>query len=130
VTVALVPKHPARVLILDLTILGEPVPKARVHWKGRRAYTSTKVLHAEMDIEMQARLKVKNPARGAILLDVDFFMGNARKVDWDNLAKLVCDALNGIAWHDDSQIVLAMAGKHVDRERPRTELRVWKVVEE
>lgn len=25
--------------------------------------------------------------------------------DWDNISKLVCDALNGIAWHDDSQIV-------------------------
>lgn len=24
--------------------------------------------------------------------------------DWDNIGKLVSDALNGIAWHDDSQV--------------------------
>lgn len=27
------------------------------------------------------------------------------KPDWDNIGKLVCDALNGVCWRDDSQIV-------------------------
>jgi hypothetical protein len=27
-----------------------------------------------------------------------------RKPDWDNAAKLVCDALNGIAWRDDAHV--------------------------
>jgi len=25
--------------------------------------------------------------------------------DWDNIGKVVCDALNGIAWRDDAQVV-------------------------
>lgn len=29
----------------------------------------------------------------------------ASRNDWDNLGKTVSDALNGIAWHDDGQIV-------------------------
>jgi Holliday junction resolvase RusA-like endonuclease len=28
------------------------------------------------------------------------------KPDADNVAKIVCDALNGIAWHDDAQVAL------------------------
>ena len=28
-----------------------------------------------------------------------------KKPDADNIAKVICDALNGVAWHDDSQVV-------------------------
>lgn len=34
------------------------------------------------------------------------------KPDVDNCAKLVCDALNGIAWRDDSQVVELHVTKH------------------
>ena len=30
-----------------------------------------------------------------------------KRPDWDNVGKIVCDALNGIAYHDDAQIVRA-----------------------
>ena len=33
------------------------------------------------------------------------------KPDWDNVGKVVCDALNGIAYRDDSQIVDASVHK-------------------
>ena len=33
------------------------------------------------------------------------------KPDFDNMAKLVADALNGIAWRDDAQVVAAIAAK-------------------
>lgn len=33
------------------------------------------------------------------------------KPDWDNVGKIVCDALNGLAWHDDAQVVEA----HVEK---------------
>ena len=35
-----------------------------------------------------------------------------RKPDVDNIVKAVCDALNGWAYHDDSQIVHIAAGKY------------------
>lgn len=41
--------------------------------------------------------------------------GNIRhavKPDWDNVSKGVCDALNGVAWKDDSQICRAEVEKH------------------
>lgn len=34
-----------------------------------------------------------------------------KKVDWDNLGKIVCDSLNKIAYHDDAQIVDAQVRK-------------------
>lgn len=33
------------------------------------------------------------------------------KPDWDNIGKLVSDALNGLAWKDDSQVVKADISK-------------------
>lgn len=38
-------------------------------------------------------------------MHVAFYMQDRRRVDYDNLAKLVTDALNGVAYVDDSQIV-------------------------
>lgn len=33
------------------------------------------------------------------------------KPDWDNIDKIVCDALNGLAWKDDAQVVEAYVEK-------------------
>ena len=34
-----------------------------------------------------------------------------RKPDFDNIGKIICDALNGIAYRDDAQIVDALVRK-------------------
>lgn len=50
-----------------------------------------------------------------------------KKPDWDNIGKIICDALNGIAYADDSQIVLGqMVKKYSDN--PRTDVRLWEVI--
>lgn len=49
------------------------------------------------------------------------------KPDWDNVGKLVSDALNGLAYDDDSQIVSAHVVKH-PRER-REEYMVVKITD-
>ena len=33
------------------------------------------------------------------------------KPDWDNIGKAVCDALNGVAWKDDAQVIDARVRK-------------------
>lgn len=43
------------------------------------------------------------------------------KPDFDNVAKIIIDALNGLAWKDDSQIVSATVRKHFS-ENPRVEV--------
>lgn len=42
-----------------------------------------------------------------------FSLGNHRRVDLDNLGKAILDALNGVAWVDDSQVVLLQLFKRV-----------------
>lgn len=66
--------------------------------------------------------------KGPIDLKVTFFVQKPksrakrdkypdRKPDFDNLAKCVCDALNGILWRDDAQICHADIWKvYVDKD--------------
>lgn len=46
--------------------------------------------------------------------------------DFDNIAKAVCDALNGIVWNDDKQIIYANVWKHYTIDEPRLEVAVWR----
>ena len=49
-----------------------------------------------------------------------------KKPDCDNIVKIVCDALNGIAYKDDQQVVLAQIRKRY-AEIPKTEVKLWEV---
>ena len=46
-----------------------------------------------------------------------------KKPDFDNIQKIICDALNGVAYHDDSQIVKADI-KKVYSTTPHVEVNV------
>jgi Holliday junction resolvase RusA-like endonuclease len=71
-----------------------------------------------------ARGRRRKPLEGTLRVELRFYRGDKRHVDSDNLAKLVLDALNGVAWVDDSQITLLSVDKHLDRGNPRTEIAV------
>lgn len=45
------------------------------------------------------------------------------KPDWDNAAKAICDALNGVVYLDDSQIVRAFVTK-IYSDKPGVDVRV------
>lgn len=47
----------------------------------------------------------------------------SKKPDCDNIAKIVCDALNGLAYYDDSQICELTVIKHYS-ETPRVEVKI------
>lgn len=51
------------------------------------------------------------------------------RMDWDNLAKAFTDALNGLAWRDDSQICIAHVELFVagGDEGPGVEARIWEL---
>lgn len=50
----------------------------------------------------------------------------AKKPDCDNIVKIICDALNGFAYKDDAQVILAQIAKEYADE-PRTDVRLWEV---
>lgn len=45
----------------------------------------------------------------------------AKKPDWDNIGKIICDSLNKIAYHDDSAVVDAQVRKFYS-DKPRVEV--------
>jgi Holliday junction resolvase RusA-like endonuclease len=50
--------------------------------------------------------------------------GEPRHEDWDNLGKLVCDALNKVAYADDRYFSRVLVEKLEDRRQPLTVIRI------
>ena len=42
-----------------------------------------------------------------------------KKPDSDNIAKVICDALNGVAYHDDTQVVKLEVRKAYTEDEPK-----------
>jgi Holliday junction resolvase RusA-like endonuclease len=120
------------VTAIEYTLYGEPLPMPRprvMRWgicKPSDAVRDLKARHREA-------AEGARPADWAMSADVAVHIGCFRKTrracDVDNLAKLPMDALTGVAWNDDAQIVRLTIEKRMDREDPRTEVRVWRIEE-
>lgn len=121
-----------------ICVPGEPVGKGRprVAMRGHRPsmYTPQKTADYEAKIreegEKVMRACGRNELRGPLQLDLTITLGiptsyskkrteacsrgsemPIKVPDWDNVAKAVCDALNGVVWEDDKQIVDAVVRK-------------------
>jgi crossover junction endodeoxyribonuclease RusA len=102
---------------LEVVIVGKPVSKARPRFGRGRTYTPQTTVDAEKAVRVAYwQSSVDQFGRvvmfdGDITINLVFGLGDRRRRDWDNLAKLVCDALNGIAYRDDAQIHRAVVDK-------------------
>lgn len=77
------------------------------------------------DYAWQARSQWKGgPIEDQLSVSILIFFGTKRKADWDNFHKLSMDALTGIVWEDDSQIMRAEVEKLYDKSDPRLEILV------
>ena len=131
------PKAPARSheIVLRLTIPGEPLPKQRARvLRTGRTYTPARTREAENVIRwytVVARQKagVRGLERGPLSLTARFYRSTARTADLDNLVKLVTDALNGVLWHDDRQVVQLHAARFDRQKNPRTEIEVYRIID-
>jgi len=110
--------------ILDFFVpMPKPVAKARPRFtRTGVAYTPKETADAERYVAMMARRAIRASAMAPCFPVAEDAVGMGIYVilqrpkgckkkyptgrpDWDNYAKLVCDALNGVAYKDDSQIV-------------------------
>lgn len=127
------------------TVLGEPNGKGRPRFDPKTgvAHTPKKTASYENLVKTEFRLQcggVKFPDDA--MLDVRVFayytipksvskkkraamlarqIRPTKKPDFDNIGKVVCDSLNGIAYRDDAQVVDAMVRKFYS-EQPRVEV--------
>lgn len=129
---------------ISFTVYGEPVAKGRPRFSsGGNTYTPKKTKNAESIIAVLYKQKYGRHGfeKGVPLCaEITFFMKIAesdtkktkmakilgklrptKKPDIENMAKTVFDALNKVAYYDDSQIVDAVLRK-VWSEKARTEI--------
>lgn len=114
-------------MIKSFSIIGKPFGKQRARTlKNGRSYTPPETVHYENLIKLsyQQQVRDKTMFPGALEVSITAFFpipesySNKKKElcrtnkirpttkpDCDNIAKIVCDALNKIAYNDDSQIV-------------------------
>lgn len=119
---------------LTLTIAGEPVAKGRPRFSVihdalgnpfTKVTTPKKTLAAERRIaeEWQAHHAGNLRLTGPLIVWLIFAEGvrqTEKQQDIDNLAKLVLDALNGVAWEDDRQITTLTVDVHRGSDEPHT----------
>ena len=133
---------------ITFTIPGEPVGKGRPRFsaagKFPRAYTPEKTASYENLVKFAAELAMrgKPPTTDPVSVTIQAFfpvpqswsgrkhalatLGQifpAKKPDADNIAKIICDSLNCIAWRDDAQVVSLTVEKHY-AECPRVEVEI------
>jgi Holliday junction resolvase RusA-like endonuclease len=121
--------------VIDIFIEGRPVPKARPRVYNGHGVTPTRTRRAEASLLAQARpYAPQEPLRGPLAVEVTSYLPVPSKAtlkkrgvtiaacltgahlptgtpDADNLAKLATDALNGVMWVDDGQIVRLVSEK-------------------
>ena len=54
------------------------------------------------------------------------FRSHTKKIDCDNLAKIILDSLNGIAYKDDAQVCELLVSKYYGDE-PRVEVKLYEI---
>lgn len=59
-----------------------------------------------------ARSILRRPLSDPVHIRIDYFHTHRRRFDVDNLAKCILDALNGIAYRDDSQVLTQRSSAH------------------
>jgi Holliday junction resolvase RusA-like endonuclease len=122
------------VTAVEIVVHGTPTGKARPRFDTRtgRAFTPKRTVLAEGRVH-DAWVNAGCPrVDGPVLLTVDVVLARpaahfradgtfsaagrrsaapTKKPDWDNIAKLVGDALNGCAYRDDADVVRAVVTK-------------------
>lgn len=132
-----------RTLLIDIEIPGNPAPKKRPRVdsfelpNGKRV-SKTSTPQSTVDAERRIGWEVKaalvghgDPDDALYALECHFHehRQNGQYADGDNCLKTVADALNGIVWIDDAQVIEHHAYMYRDQRRPRTLIRIWRLDE-
>ena len=124
---------------MKITVLGKPKGKGRPRFYRGHAVTPKSTREYERLIVSEVK---ENALEGQISVQIDAYypfdsksnkakrlkMANneirpTKKPDIDNVIKIVLDALNGVAYADDAQVVEVIANKWFSEE-PRIEIEV------
>lgn len=124
--------EPARITPVGRQMLsvGFP-PSANRYWRHKvirtakgpqvQTYVSKEAKDYKRDVEEKARAAGIEMVEGDVILRLDVY--RPRKAgDLSNRIKVLEDSLQGIAYHDDNQVVQIIARRFDSKENPRVEL--------
>ncbi len=122
-------------MTIEFLVMGKPVPQPRhrITKFGGRYIDKDHPIHAYKDSiqkEFTGQYKGFTPLEGPVELTIHFLFPRTQNItwksrpmprlwhtkasaDWDNCAKGVCDALNKLAYNDDSQICKVTVTKQI-----------------
>jgi crossover junction endodeoxyribonuclease RusA len=112
-------------------ILAMP-PSANDYWRydRGRAHLTHVARRYKRDIGSDLLKAGVTPLPKGVTVGVRMTVYRPRKSgDLDNRFKVVLDALNKVAWQDDSQVVEIHGYRRDDKKNPRVEVAVWVVGE-
>ena len=131
--------------MIELTVPGEAVPQARPRVTRCGTYDPPKcrVYKQKVGLVAKTAMRGKEPLRGPVKMSIIVYRGIPKswtkkkklsamtggvypttKPDIDNLLKGIMDALKGICWGDDAQVVTVDARKVYDA-CARVHLKIW-----
>jgi len=113
-------------LSYSFTVPGDPVPKQRHRTSRGHTYTPARTRRWEAWV---AACYQGPRFEGPVSVECVFYRATKRRVDLDNMQKLILDSLTKAgAWNDDSQVVHSCQTRLLDREQPRAEVTIteWK----
>ena len=119
--------------MIKITLLGNPRStqtcyRYRSAGKFISGYMSKECKTLKNDyIEQITTQYTSVPIQTPVRVKMSLLMGTKRRADIDNFNKLVFDALSGIVYEDDSQIIELHIIKGYDKENPRVELEITPV---
>jgi len=130
---------------ISFVVPGEPQGKLRARWSPRGTYTPKKTVDYEiyikelfvvsypdfvplegpLTIQLRAWMKIpKSTSKKKMKLMEERIIRPTKKPDMSNILKAAEDALNTLAYHDDSQIVTGIIHKFYS-EKPRLEIVIY-----
>jgi len=100
-------------------------PSINHYWRrvGNKTLISRQGRQYKHDAALSARAAGLTPLTGPVTVTLTVYRPR-RSGDLDNVQKPLLDALNGIAWNDDSQVVELHAYRKEDKLRPRAEVAI------
>jgi Holliday junction resolvase RusA-like endonuclease len=111
---------------------GPPVAKARPRFGKGHVYTPARTKRFERDLGWTAKAQMvgRKPFDAPIKIGVvfDLALESFSQADIDNLCKAALDALNGIVWRDDAQVIELCVRKQVS-DKPLTWIQVSPLTE-
>jgi len=99
-------------------------------YHGRVVTSKGKIWKLQVKDAYFLKYRDQEPLTGPLAIQITYYFPDRRWRDVTNYDKPILDALVGLAYKDDSQIVTAILHKAVDPASPRTEIRIVKVTME